>query len=86
MFVQVIQEIFYFTCINCIQGVSATRLIKQVYMQDSLRGGTNDLVNDIVSFIHAGDEAALAKAAVTPPRRRLVPEFLLKLARKISPF
>lgn len=57
-----------------------------LFVQDSLRGGTDELVNDIVSFIHAGDEAALAKAAVSPPRRRLVPECLLKLARKISPF
>ncbi|KAF9591759.1 hypothetical protein IFM89_007089 [Coptis chinensis] len=57
-----------------------------LFIQDPLRGGTDDLVKDIISLIHAGDEAALAKDAVVTPRRRLVPEFMVKLARKISPF
>lgn len=55
-------------------------------MQDPLRGGKDELFDHLVSVIHAGDKEALDKDAVAPPRRRLVPEFLLKLARKISPF
>ncbi|XP_030952723.1 isoprenylcysteine alpha-carbonyl methylesterase ICME isoform X3 [Quercus lobata] len=55
-------------------------------MQDPLRGGKDELFDHLVSVIHAGDKEALDKDAMAPPRRRLVPEFLLKLARKISPF
>ncbi|PIA39508.1 hypothetical protein AQUCO_02600158v1 [Aquilegia coerulea] len=57
-----------------------------LFVQDSLRGGTDELVKDVVSLIHAGDEVALAKAMVPSTRRRLVPEFMILLARKISPF
>ncbi|KAK9091111.1 hypothetical protein Sjap_024288 [Stephania japonica] len=57
-----------------------------LFIQDPLRGGTDELVTDVASFVHAGDEVALAKDAVAPPGKRLVPEFLLKLASKISPF
>jgi len=56
------------------------------YMQDPLRGGKDALFDHIVAEIHAGDKEALAKDAVAPPRRRLVPEFLLQMAREISPF
>ena len=55
-------------------------------MQDPLRGGKDELFDHLVSVIHAGDKEALDKDAMAPPRRRLVPEFLLKLARKINPF
>jgi prenylcysteine alpha-carboxyl methylesterase len=55
-------------------------------MQDPLRGGKDELFDHIVADIHAGDKEALAKDAVAPPRRRLVPEFLLRMAREISPF
>ncbi|KAK4487696.1 hypothetical protein RD792_005644 [Penstemon davidsonii] len=57
-----------------------------LFLQDPLRGGKDELFDYIVSFIHAGDDEALAKDAMAPPRRRFVPEILLKLAGQISPF
>ncbi|GJS06268.1 probable isoprenylcysteine alpha-carbonyl methylesterase ICMEL1 [Tanacetum coccineum] len=56
-----------------------------VFVQDPMRGD-DKLFDDLVTIIHAGDEEALAKQARAPSRRRLVPEFMLKLASKISPF
>ncbi|KAI3778871.1 hypothetical protein L2E82_08259 [Cichorium intybus] len=56
-----------------------------VFVQDPMRGD-DKLFDDLVAIIHAGDEEALAKQVTAPPRRRLVPEFMLKLAGKISPF
>ena len=55
-------------------------------MQDPLRGGKDDLFEHIIAVIHAGDKEALAKDAMAPPRKRLVPEPLLRMARHISPF
>ena len=55
-------------------------------MQDPLRGGKDELIDYVVAFIHSGDAEALAKDSIAPPRKRLVPELLLKLAGKISPF
>lgn len=55
-------------------------------LQDPLRGGKDDLFDHVVAFVHSNDSDALAKDATAPPRKRLVPEILLKLARKISPF
>ena len=52
-----------------------------------MRGGTDELLTDILAIVHANDEEARAediKKANT--RRRLVPEFLLQLARTVSPF
>ncbi|EEF28744.1 probable isoprenylcysteine alpha-carbonyl methylesterase ICMEL2 isoform X2 [Ricinus communis] len=57
-----------------------------LFLQDPLRGGKDDLFDHIVAKIHAGDKDALAKDAIAPPRRRLVPELLLRLAGHISPF
>ncbi|KAK8914094.1 Isoprenylcysteine alpha-carbonyl methylesterase ICME [Platanthera zijinensis] len=57
-----------------------------LFLQDPLRGGRDELLEDIVSVIHTGDAAALARDAVASPARRLVPEMILQLARKISPF
>ncbi|CAN4090521.1 unnamed protein product [Withania somnifera] len=57
-----------------------------LFLQDPLRGGKDDLFDYIVAYIHANNKEALAKDAMAPPRRRLVPEILLKLARMISPF
>ncbi|KAH7841756.1 hypothetical protein Vadar_033951 [Vaccinium darrowii] len=57
-----------------------------MFLQDPMRGGKDKLFEDLVSHIHAGDSEALAKDANAPPRKRLVPEFMLKLARSISPF
>ncbi|CAL5186124.1 unnamed protein product [Lathyrus oleraceus] len=57
-----------------------------LFLQDPLRGGKEDLFEHVVSIVHANDSDALAKDAMAPPRRRLVPEILLKLAHNISPF
>ncbi|KAF9612159.1 hypothetical protein IFM89_038347 [Coptis chinensis] len=49
--------------------------------EDPLRGGTDDLVKDLIAFIHVGDQAALAKDAVLiTPRRCMVPKFMVKYA------
>lgn len=57
-----------------------------IFLQDPMRGGKDEMFEDIVTRIHADDPEALAKDLVAPPRRRLVPEFMLKLARAVSPF
>ncbi|GAB4828937.1 Probable isoprenylcysteine alpha-carbonyl methylesterase icmel1 [Ancistrocladus abbreviatus] len=57
-----------------------------LFLQDPMRGGQDDMFEDVVAIIHAGDEEALSKDAVAPPRKRLVPEFMLKWARAVSPF
>uniref|UniRef100_A0A2P2MVB6 Isoprenylcysteine alpha-carbonyl methylesterase ICME-like n=1 Tax=Rhizophora mucronata TaxID=61149 RepID=A0A2P2MVB6_RHIMU len=57
-----------------------------LFLQDPLRGGKDDLFEHVVAVIHDGDTAALAKDAMAPPSRRLVPEVLLRLASGISPF
>ncbi|XP_057481415.1 probable isoprenylcysteine alpha-carbonyl methylesterase ICMEL2 [Actinidia eriantha] len=57
-----------------------------IFLQDPMRGGKDQMFEDLVAHIHAGDSEALAKDAVAPPRKRLVPEFMLKLARSVSPF
>ncbi|XP_027345820.1 isoprenylcysteine alpha-carbonyl methylesterase ICME-like [Abrus precatorius] len=57
-----------------------------VFLQDPMRGGKDDLFEDIVAYIHTGDAEACARDAVAPPRRRLVPECMLLMARSISPF
>uniref|UniRef100_A0A7N1A031 protein-S-isoprenylcysteine alpha-carbonyl methylesterase n=1 Tax=Kalanchoe fedtschenkoi TaxID=63787 RepID=A0A7N1A031_KALFE len=55
-----------------------------LFLQDPLRGGKDEMFEDLVAYIHGDDSAA--RAAAAPSRRRLVPEFMLKLARSISPF
>ncbi|XP_059655577.1 probable isoprenylcysteine alpha-carbonyl methylesterase ICMEL1 [Cornus florida] len=57
-----------------------------VFLQDPMRGGKDELFEDLVAIIHEGDSEALAKDAVAAPRKRLVPEFMLKLASRVSPF
>ncbi|XP_031279277.1 isoprenylcysteine alpha-carbonyl methylesterase ICME-like isoform X4 [Pistacia vera] len=57
-----------------------------LFLQDPLRGGKDDLFDHIVSVIHADDKEALANDAMAPPRKRLVPEILLRMAHHISPF
>ncbi|XP_061991365.1 probable isoprenylcysteine alpha-carbonyl methylesterase ICMEL2 isoform X2 [Rosa rugosa] len=57
-----------------------------LFLQDPMRGGKDQMFEDLVAIIHEGDSEALAKDAVAPPRKRLVPEFMLKLAHKVSPF
>ncbi|KAG5621490.1 hypothetical protein H5410_006708 [Solanum commersonii] len=57
-----------------------------LFLHDPLRGGKDDLFDYIVAYIHANDKEALAKDAMAPPRKRLAPEILIKLASRISPF
>ncbi|KAJ8445391.1 hypothetical protein Cgig2_010749 [Carnegiea gigantea] len=57
-----------------------------VFLQDPMRGGTDQMFEDLAATIHDGDEEALAKDALAPPRRRLVPECMLRLATAVSPF
>lgn len=54
--------------------------------QDPMRGGNDEMFEDLVNIIHGGDSEALAKHAAALLRRRLVPEFMIKLARAVSPF
>lgn len=55
-------------------------------LQDPMRGGEDDMFRDLVAYIHADDAEALARDEVAPPRKRLVPEFMIQLARRVSPF
>lgn len=55
-------------------------------IQDPMRGGRDDMFEDLIGMIHAGDSEALAKDSSAPPRKRLVPEFMLKLGRRVCPF
>ncbi|GAV71039.1 Abhydrolase_3 domain-containing protein [Cephalotus follicularis] len=57
-----------------------------LFLQDPLRGGKDDLFDHIVAVIHADDKEALSKDAVAPPRKRHLPEILLRMAHHISPF
>ncbi|KAL2522891.1 Isoprenylcysteine alpha-carbonyl methylesterase ICME [Forsythia ovata] len=57
-----------------------------LFLQDPLRGGKDELFDYVVAFIHADDKEALARDAMAPPRRRYVPEILLRLAHRVSPF
>ncbi|KAK9052502.1 hypothetical protein SSX86_029131 [Deinandra increscens subsp. villosa] len=62
------------------QGKTHTDL----FIQDALRGGKEELFDYIVDYLHAGDAEALANDAMAPPRKRLCPEPLLKLAGLIN--
>ncbi|XP_026407768.1 isoprenylcysteine alpha-carbonyl methylesterase ICME-like isoform X1 [Papaver somniferum] len=58
-----------------------------LFLQDPLRGGTDQLLKDICTCIRKSEGAASTnEEEVMLPRRRLVPEFMIQLARKISPF
>ncbi|KAL8137726.1 hypothetical protein V2J09_003727 [Rumex salicifolius] len=57
-----------------------------LFLQDPMRGGRDEMFEDVVAIIHSSDDQALAKDAVAPPFRRRVPEFMLKWARAVSPF
>lgn len=73
-------------------GVEAQEILYEgkthtdVFLQDPMRGGNDPMFEDLVAIIHAEDEEALAKDAMAPQRKRLVPEFMLKLAHAVSPF
>lgn len=55
-------------------------------MQDPMRGGKIDLLQDILAVIHADDPEEQAEDAAAMMRPRMVPECLLQLARFVSPF
>ncbi|KAJ7553118.1 hypothetical protein O6H91_06G084900 [Diphasiastrum complanatum] len=82
------------TFADALQSIHAKATLKlypgkthtDLFLQDPMRGGKDELLRDILAVINEGDEEAEAKYATAPPRRRLVPEFLLQLARKVSPF
>ncbi|KAK8470160.1 hypothetical protein PHAVU_004G073325 [Phaseolus vulgaris] len=57
-----------------------------LFLQDPLRGGNDYLFDHAVAIIHSNDSDALTKDVFAPRRKRFVPEILLKLASKISPF
>lgn len=82
------------TFVDALKGVGAKAELvlyegkthTDLFVQDPLRGGKEELLDYLVGFIHTGDVDALAKDAMAPPRKRLCPEFLLKLAGHVSPF
>ncbi|WVZ78586.1 hypothetical protein U9M48_026276 [Paspalum notatum var. saurae] len=57
-----------------------------LFLQDPLRGGRDKMLEEIASVIHSEDTDASAQHLVVPAARRLVPEFMLKLAGRVSPF
>ncbi|XP_028776383.1 probable isoprenylcysteine alpha-carbonyl methylesterase ICMEL1 isoform X1 [Neltuma alba] len=57
-----------------------------LFLQDPMRGGEDDMFRDLVGYIHADDAEARARDEAAPPRRRLVPECMIQLARRVSPF
>ncbi|KAK4777906.1 hypothetical protein SAY87_018093 [Trapa incisa] len=73
-------------------GVNAESILYEgkthtdLFLQDPMRGGKDEMLEDLVNYIYATDPEALAMNAEAPPRRRMVPEFMLKLARAVSPF
>ncbi|KAL6842635.1 hypothetical protein ACP4OV_027479 [Aristida adscensionis] len=82
------------TFVNVLQqaGAQARLLLYEgkthtdIFLQDPLRGGRDPLVEDLLSIIHADDAIARQKVALAPAPKRLVFEWQLKLARRISPF
>ncbi|XP_008457188.2 isoprenylcysteine alpha-carbonyl methylesterase ICME-like isoform X2 [Cucumis melo] len=57
-----------------------------LFVQDPMRGGKDQLVEDLIFIIHENDRDAFARNPMARQRRRLVPELLLKLACTVSPF
>ncbi|CAN4124719.1 unnamed protein product [Withania somnifera] len=55
-----------------------------MFLQDPMRGGMDDLLDDLITMI-LGDDSETIRANSTPTKR-LVPEFMLKMARSVSPF
>ncbi|KAJ0247552.1 isoprenylcysteine alpha-carbonyl methylesterase ICMEL1 [Hirschfeldia incana] len=54
-----------------------------LFLQDPMRGGVDEMFEDIVSVVLGGDSEVIGKSV---ERRRLVPEFMLKMAHWVSPF
>lgn len=65
-----------------IPGKTHTDLI----LQDPMRGGRDELMEDLLGIVHEGDPAARAADQAAPPRRRMLPEVLLWAAHWLSPF
>eukprot|EP00250_Pteridium_aquilinum_P009648 c18825_g1_i1 orf=166-1443(+) len=69
-------------------GVQATTRLYEgkshtdLFLQDPMRGGYNALLEDILVILNLAEE----KDVSTRLQRRMVPEFLLRLAHRISPF
>ncbi|KAF8686984.1 hypothetical protein HU200_043263 [Digitaria exilis] len=64
-----------------------------LFLQDPLRGGRDKMLEEITSVIHSEDsdtsnhlDSDTSNHLVVPVARRLVPEFMLKLAGRVSPF
>ncbi|KAJ8548098.1 hypothetical protein K7X08_021334 [Anisodus acutangulus] len=60
------------------------KTLTDLFLQDPMRGGIDDMLDDLITMIH-GDNSETIRANSTP-RKRLVPEFMLKMARSVSPF
>ncbi|CAE5958539.1 unnamed protein product [Arabidopsis arenosa] len=54
-----------------------------LFLQDPMRGGKDEMFEDIVSVVLGDNQELIGKSV---DRRRLVPEFMLKLAHWVSPF
>ncbi|KAG2269559.1 hypothetical protein Bca4012_062586 [Brassica carinata] len=54
-----------------------------LFLQDPMRGGKDEMFEDIVSVVMGDNQEVIGKSV---ERRRLVPEFMLKLAHWVSPF
>ncbi|XP_048546942.1 probable isoprenylcysteine alpha-carbonyl methylesterase ICMEL1 isoform X2 [Triticum urartu] len=57
-----------------------------LFLQDPLRGGRDKMLEEIVAVIQNDDPGASAQHLAVPIARRLVPEFMLRLAGRVSPF
>ncbi|XP_078170205.1 putative isoprenylcysteine alpha-carbonyl methylesterase ICMEL1 isoform X3 [Carex rostrata] len=59
-----------------------------LFLQDPLRGGSDPLLETVVAIIDEDedDASAVAKDVEAPIARRLVPEWMLILASRVSPF
>ncbi|KAK3134524.1 hypothetical protein QOZ80_6AG0550270 [Eleusine coracana subsp. coracana] len=57
-----------------------------LFLQDPLRGGRDKMLEEIAGVIHHDDPDASSQHLAVPIARRLVPEFMLTLAGRVSPF
>jgi prenylcysteine alpha-carboxyl methylesterase len=61
-------------------------LIPFYVVKDPLRGGRDKMLEEIVATIHKDDPSESTQDLAVPVARRLVPEFMLMLAGRVSPF
>jgi prenylcysteine alpha-carboxyl methylesterase len=57
-----------------------------LHRKDPLRGGKDKMLEEIVATIHNDDPGLVGEDLAVPVARRLVPEFMLMLAGRVSPF